>query len=538
MSPQLASRWTKYVGKVVCSVGLGALFGLGCGGTPPADPGSSDGAVSVGGLRAQYFSDTTLTNLKTVQVDPTIDFDWGTAGLAPTSFSVRWSGMLTPGRTENYTFYTQSDDGVRLWIDGTQLVDDWTPHGVKEDMGTVALTANKTVYVRMEYYQTSGNAVAKLFWSSPSTRKQIVPQSALQHQASQGKRFAGDPGVGKFYVGANDPEASAGMPVSNFERQVLAPRRASLVRVYNPNSGPSSTFGFNRSKTSAVVASGKIPLTSFVEGPYTIAQIANGAADRDIQDNIAYLRSLAPAAVWVSYHHEPEDEFVTSDDQASFRAASRRFNLAIKAARLPNVTVVGPIYMGATARDRSRDWRVWNPDWNGTRWVAQSYDLEGWDVYDPPVGSAIRKQYTALMQPFIDMILRDRPGDFRPFVIGELGVKAMNSLPDPDYLPLVGRPHTDTLGEFFQDMEANVDKSTGGIPTQMVGVCFFNAGAETAILRPFSSDRLPAETVRLINRMNPGGWPDGSFYPVDDPGELKKTALNRYLMSSPKRVDF
>ena len=390
----------------------------------------------------------------------------------------------------------------------------------------------------MEYYQYTGQAVAKLLWSSPSTHKQVIPPGSLHHEAPAAARFAGDPGVGKFYVGSNDPGAGTGMPVSDFERLVLAPNRASLVRVYNPNIGPGSTFGFNRSKTSAVVASGKIPLTSFIEGPYTLAQVASGAADSDIQNNIDYLRSLAPAPVWVSYHHEPENDFLTPGDQASYRAASRRFNLAVKAAHLANVTVVGPIYMGGTARDRSRDWRVWNPDSDGSRWVSPSYDLEASDMYDPPVGSAIRKQYSFLMQPFIDMILRDRPGDFRPFVIGEMVIKGMNSLPDPDYLPVSGRPHADTVSEFFQDMEVNVDKATGGIPTQMVGVCFFLNGAATDTLLPFTSAKLPADTVALINRMNPAGWPDSSFYPVDDPGGLKKAALKQYLMSSPKLVEF
>ena len=175
-----------------------------------------------------------------------------------------------------------------------------TLHGLKEDSGGLTLTANKPVYVRMEYCQYTVQAAAKLLWSSPSTHKQVIPPGSLHHEAPAAVRFAGDPGVGKFYVGSNDPSAGTGMPVSDFERLVLAPNRASMVRVYNPNIGPGSAFGFNRSKTSAVVAGGNIPLTSFHEGPYILAQVASGAADSDIQNNIDYLRSLAPAPVWVS----------------------------------------------------------------------------------------------------------------------------------------------------------------------------------------------------------------------------------------------
>ncbi|CAN5274916.1 hypothetical protein BH11MYX1_BH11MYX1_21710 [soil metagenome] len=353
-----------------------------------------------------------------------------------------------------------------------------------------------------------------------------------------GPRFAGDPGVGKFYIGANNPTHSAGMPIVDFESMVIAPRHTSVVRVYNPNKAPGTSFGFNRTATSAAVAAGKIPLTSFIEGPYSLAQVANGAADRDIQDNITYLKSLAPHVVWVSYHHEPENDFVTPEQQTLYRAASRRINLAIKAAGMSHVAVVGPIYMGGTARNPHRDWRSWNPDWDGTKWISASYDLEGWDYYDPQVGAAIRKQYNFLVQPFIDMILADRPGDFRPFVIGEMGIKAMRSLPDPDFLPVSGRPHTNTLAEEFQDIEANVDKLTDGVPTQCVAICMFLAGPESEALQPYANPQLPASTVAEVNSMNPAGWPDASYYPVHDFGGYKKAALNTYLMASPKRVDY
>ena len=66
---------------------------------------------------------------------PVINNTWG--GAAPDgvpvgadNFSVRWSGQVEPRFTETYTFYTQTDDGARLWVNGVQLVNDWTDHGV------------------------------------------------------------------------------------------------------------------------------------------------------------------------------------------------------------------------------------------------------------------------------------------------------------------------------------------------------------------------------------------------------------------------
>ena len=40
----------------------------------------------------------------------------GDRASASDTFSVRWTGQVQPQFTETYTFYTQSDDGVRLWV--------------------------------------------------------------------------------------------------------------------------------------------------------------------------------------------------------------------------------------------------------------------------------------------------------------------------------------------------------------------------------------------------------------------------------------
>ncbi|HEX8919814.1 MAG TPA: PA14 domain-containing protein, partial [Chloroflexota bacterium] len=138
-----------------------------------------------GGLTAQYFSDTTLTNLVCTRRDPDVNFSlgvggWPGCGLASTGFSARWTGKVIPQYNETYTFYTLSDDGVRLWVNGQELVNNWTDHAPVENSGTITLTAGQAYDIKMEYYQNQGGATAALSWSSPSTSKQIVPATALQ----------------------------------------------------------------------------------------------------------------------------------------------------------------------------------------------------------------------------------------------------------------------------------------------------------------------------------------------------------------------
>ncbi len=136
------------------------------------------------GLQAQYFSGINFDTLKATRTDATVDFDWAAAapsgtGAPADNFSARWTGEVLPAYSQTYTFTTRSDDGVRLWVNGKLLVDNWTAHSATENSGTIALTAGKKVAITLEYYEKTGDAVAQLSWSSPSVAKAIIPASAL-----------------------------------------------------------------------------------------------------------------------------------------------------------------------------------------------------------------------------------------------------------------------------------------------------------------------------------------------------------------------
>ncbi len=139
-------------------------------------------AAPGGGVRADYFKGRNLSNLALTRIDPQINFNWSGApdeAVGEDNFSVRWTGEVEAAFTETYTFYTNSDDGVRLWVDGQQLVNNWTDHDNTENSGNIDLAAGQTYNVVMEYYDNEGVGVAELRWSSPSTPKDFVPQGAL-----------------------------------------------------------------------------------------------------------------------------------------------------------------------------------------------------------------------------------------------------------------------------------------------------------------------------------------------------------------------
>jgi len=136
-----------------------------------------------GGVKGQYYKGMDFNTLVLTRVDPQINFNWAAGAPDPVvgadSFSVRWTGEVEAGFTETYTFYARADDGVRLWVDGKQLVNAWIDQGPTEYGGKVDLVAGNTYSVQMEMYENGGGAVAELRWSSPRTPKQFIPQAAL-----------------------------------------------------------------------------------------------------------------------------------------------------------------------------------------------------------------------------------------------------------------------------------------------------------------------------------------------------------------------
>ncbi len=142
------------------------------------------GAVGTGdGLAGAYYDNLDFTGRSGRRIDPIINFDWTNRSplylIAPTTFSVRWTGWIQPQFSQTYTFYTRSDDGVRLWINGQFIIGNWGNHAETENQGRILLRAGQRYPIRIDYFQNTGAAAMKLLWSSASTPKSIVPRSQL-----------------------------------------------------------------------------------------------------------------------------------------------------------------------------------------------------------------------------------------------------------------------------------------------------------------------------------------------------------------------
>jgi hypothetical protein len=139
--------------------------------------------IYVNGLRATYFQNSNFTGGNVTRQDPFINFDWGNGPPLPAiggdTFSVQWSGHLVPRFSEVYTFETLSDDGVRLWVDGNRILDNWTDHAATIDVAQISLEAGVPVPIMLRFYEDTGRAIVRLRWSSASQLIEVIPQSQL-----------------------------------------------------------------------------------------------------------------------------------------------------------------------------------------------------------------------------------------------------------------------------------------------------------------------------------------------------------------------
>jgi hypothetical protein len=136
------------------------------------------------GLLGMYYDNIDDTNLKVTRVDPTVNFNWAAGSPDPSigvdTFSVIWTGEVQAQYSENYTFYTTSDDGIRVILAGQTIINNYADHGSTVNTSSpIALVAGQSYSIEIDYYENGGSAVAELRWSSPSTPQAVVPKSQL-----------------------------------------------------------------------------------------------------------------------------------------------------------------------------------------------------------------------------------------------------------------------------------------------------------------------------------------------------------------------
>ena len=130
------------------------------------------------GLLAQYFDNPDLTNLTATQTDPGVNAQWA-PGVSGGTYSVRWSGQVEAGYTEDYTFTATADEPVRVWVTGQLLVNGSGTEAAAEYVGTIHLVAGRRYDLQVEYENRIDGGQVKLEWASASQPRSVIPAGQL-----------------------------------------------------------------------------------------------------------------------------------------------------------------------------------------------------------------------------------------------------------------------------------------------------------------------------------------------------------------------
>jgi beta-glucosidase len=138
----------------------------------PADSLTSvAGGSRAPGLTGEYFDNIRLEGQpRLVRTDRQVDFSWTLnppgVGIPLDWYSVRWTGSLRVPPDGVRRIGLQADDGYRLYLDGRLVVDNWRKQSHGTTLADVSLAPGSSHDVRLEYFETTGNARVRLVWDA------------------------------------------------------------------------------------------------------------------------------------------------------------------------------------------------------------------------------------------------------------------------------------------------------------------------------------------------------------------------------------
>nr|BFF40614.1 hypothetical protein BACY1_24190 [Tenacibaculum mesophilum] len=94
------------------------------------------------------------------------------------TFSVRYKGLLRIDTDGAYTFYTTSDDGSKLFINGIEVVDNDGPHGSQTRSGQITLKSG-VHELEVLFYERTGAENLSVEYEGPSISRRNLPFSRL-----------------------------------------------------------------------------------------------------------------------------------------------------------------------------------------------------------------------------------------------------------------------------------------------------------------------------------------------------------------------
>ncbi len=163
------------------------------------------------GLRGEYFNDRNTRRDKRVidRVDPTIKFDFGTAGpgpepgkFEPHTFNIRWQGSIFAPESGEYEFIVKTEHATRLFVNDNRkpLIDAWVKSGKDSEFrATIVLLGGRTYPIHLDFSKAKqgvddsktskkkppeSNASIALEWKPPQRVAEVIPARVLSPKSA------------------------------------------------------------------------------------------------------------------------------------------------------------------------------------------------------------------------------------------------------------------------------------------------------------------------------------------------------------------
>jgi beta-glucanase (GH16 family) len=189
-----------------------------------ADSGNNTALEDWSLIWQDEFSDSTINRLEW-------EFDIGTGapifdsfgvsssefspeGFPKDNFSVQWDGYLKVSQTGNYKFYIIADDGVRLYLNDSLIIDEWQPQPATEFTCKLKLHEDQDYKIRIEYFEESGGEAIIFGWESNSFPKSLITSNNLVTDT-------GEPGLkGRYFPNKSLKHAKNQKPFTRIDKEL------------------------------------------------------------------------------------------------------------------------------------------------------------------------------------------------------------------------------------------------------------------------------------------------------------------------------
>ena len=123
------------------------------------------------GLHGEYFDNIRLEGTpRLTRIDPRIDFRWTlnspARGIPFDWYSARWTGSIVAAPSGVRRIAIEGNDGYRLYVDDALVLDNWRKQSYGVRVADVSWAPGSSHRIRLEYFESSGNARLKLLWDA------------------------------------------------------------------------------------------------------------------------------------------------------------------------------------------------------------------------------------------------------------------------------------------------------------------------------------------------------------------------------------